>query len=160
MYNAFTREIERELFPALRDCNISFYVYNPLAGGILTDRYKYEDIETKPVGRFFGNSWEKAYQSRFWHKSYFEGVALVRKALNEAYGENTIPVAEAALRWLSHHSQLSKAKGDGIIIGASSMKHLESNLASCKAAPLAPVVVEAFEKAWELTKVNCPQYFR
>jgi hypothetical protein len=32
MYNAVTREVERELLPALRHCNMSFYAYNPLAG--------------------------------------------------------------------------------------------------------------------------------
>ena len=36
MYNALTRGIEAELLPALKRFNISFYAYNPLAGGILT----------------------------------------------------------------------------------------------------------------------------
>ncbi len=32
MYNAITRDVERELFPALRALNIKFFAYNPLAG--------------------------------------------------------------------------------------------------------------------------------
>jgi len=35
---------------------------------------------------------------------------------------------KVALRWISHHSLLSREKGDAILIGASSVEHLESNL--------------------------------
>ncbi len=69
--------MERELFPALKRLGMSFYAYNPLAGGLLTGqpdslslrdmsllpgRYKYEDIEKQPVGRFFGNEWAARYR--------------------------------------------------------------------------------------------------
>ncbi|KAJ5723420.1 Aldo/keto reductase [Penicillium malachiteum] len=50
---------------------------------------------------------------------------------------------ECALRWLSHHSQLKAEKGDGIIIGASSLKHLEENLVALSHGPLPEYVVEA-----------------
>ncbi|KAK7546469.1 hypothetical protein IWX91DRAFT_353027 [Phyllosticta citricarpa] len=36
--------------------------------------------------------------------------------------------AEAALRWLAHHSALGKDKGNAVIVGASSSMHLEENL--------------------------------
>ena len=36
--------------------------------------------------------------------------------------------AEAALRWLQHHSVLSAEHHDGMIFGASSLKHAEANL--------------------------------
>jgi aflatoxin B1 aldehyde reductase len=36
MYNGVTRQVELELFPCLRKHNMSFYAYNPLAGGVLT----------------------------------------------------------------------------------------------------------------------------
>lgn len=32
---------------------------------------------------------------------------------------------EVALRWVSHHSFLSREHGDAVLIGASSLKHLE-----------------------------------
>lgn len=44
MYNPVTRAVEAELFPCLRALNISFYAYNPLAGGLLTGRYSYDDL--------------------------------------------------------------------------------------------------------------------
>ena len=30
MYNAITRDVERELLPALKNLGMSFYAYNPL----------------------------------------------------------------------------------------------------------------------------------
>lgn len=44
MYNAITRDVERELFPCLRRLGMRFYGYNPLAGGMLTGKHvRYED---------------------------------------------------------------------------------------------------------------------
>ena len=37
---------------------------------------------------------------------------------------------------MSHHSLLSKAKGDAILVGASSVGHLESNLLDLEKGPL------------------------
>lgn len=34
-YNAISRHIETDLFPLLRELNISFYAYSPIAGGFL-----------------------------------------------------------------------------------------------------------------------------
>ncbi|XP_069435355.1 aflatoxin B1 aldehyde reductase member 2-like [Ovis canadensis] len=65
MYNATTRQVETELLPCLRRFGLRFYAYNPLAGGLLTGRYKYEDKNGKqPMGRFFGNSWTEVYRNR------------------------------------------------------------------------------------------------
>ena len=36
--------------------------------------------------------------------------------------------AECALRWITHYSLLTKEHGDGIIIGASSTKHMAENM--------------------------------
>ena len=37
---------------------------------------------------------------------------------------------------MSHHSMLSKEKGDAILVGASSVGHLESNLQDLEKGPL------------------------
>ena len=34
-------------------------------------------------------------------------------------------MAEIALRWISHHSLMKREHGDAIIIGASSLNHIE-----------------------------------
>ena len=36
-----------------------------------------------------------------------------------------LTLAEVALRWISHHSLLKREHGDAVIIGASSLKHIE-----------------------------------
>ena len=39
MYNVITRDLERELVPVVRQLGMRLYVYNPLAGGLLSGRY-------------------------------------------------------------------------------------------------------------------------
>lgn len=43
---------------------------------------------------------------------------------------------QIALRWIQHHSILERARGDNVLIGASSVKHLEANLADMEKGPL------------------------
>ncbi|XP_025968283.2 aflatoxin B1 aldehyde reductase member 3-like [Dromaius novaehollandiae] len=161
MYNAITRQVETELFPCLRYYGLRFYAYNPLAGGLLTGKYKYEDKDTKqPAGRFFGNDWAQIYRDRYWKKCHFEAIALVEKALKDAYGSNPPSLTSATLRWIYNHSKLQGSLGDAVIIGMSNMEQLEQNLDGSEEGPLLPAVVEAFDKAWNLTAHDCPNYFR
>uniref|UniRef100_A0A452E8Y5 NADP-dependent oxidoreductase domain-containing protein n=1 Tax=Capra hircus TaxID=9925 RepID=A0A452E8Y5_CAPHI len=161
MYNATTRQVETELLPCLRRFGLRFYAYNPLAGGLLTGRYKYEDKDGKqPVGRFFGNNWAEVYRNRYWKEHHFEGIALVEKALQAAYGTSAPSMTSAALRWMYHHSQLQGAHGDAVILGMSSLEQLEENLAATEEGPLEPAVVQAFDQAWRLVAHDCPSYFR
>jgi aryl-alcohol dehydrogenase-like predicted oxidoreductase len=39
-YNLIKRDMEREFVPALRECSISFIPFYPLAGGLLTGKYR------------------------------------------------------------------------------------------------------------------------
>lgn len=72
-----------------------------------------------------------------------------------------ISMADAALRWLVHHSQLRGGDGDGVIIGASTQSHLEANLASVTSPdPLPDAIVEAYDAAWEIAKAAVPPYAR
>uniref|UniRef100_A0A2I3TEI0 Aldo-keto reductase family 7 member A3 n=1 Tax=Pan troglodytes TaxID=9598 RepID=A0A2I3TEI0_PANTR len=161
MYNAITRQVETELFPCLRHFGLRFYAFNPLAGGLLTGKYKYEDKDGKqPVGRFFGNTWAEMYRNRYWKEHHFEGIALVEKALQAAYGASAPSMTSATLRWMYHHSQLQGAHGDAVILGMSSLEQLEQNLAAAEEGPLEPAVVDAFNEAWHLVAHECPNYFR
>jgi aflatoxin B1 aldehyde reductase len=42
----------------------------------------------------------------------------------------------SALRWVSHHSLMKREYGDSIIIGASSLEHIEQNLVNLEKGPL------------------------
>ena len=60
-----------------------------------------------------------------------------------------VTLVDATFRWLIHHSCLSAGDGDGILLGASSVAHLEQNLGACTSAALLPEpVIAAFEAAW------------
>ncbi|XP_006783304.1 aflatoxin B1 aldehyde reductase member 3 [Neolamprologus brichardi] len=161
MYNATTRQVETELLPCLRYYGMRFYAYNPLAGGLLTGKYHYEDKDgSQPAGRFFGNSWAGAYRDRYWKKSHFQAIEVVLQALETAYGSEKPSLTSAAMRWMYHHSQLKGDLGDGVIIGMSSMEQLQQNMAAAKEGPLDQRVVDAFKEAWNLVAHECPNYFR
>ncbi|XP_020828791.1 aflatoxin B1 aldehyde reductase member 4-like [Phascolarctos cinereus] len=161
MYNATTRQVETELFPCLHHYGLRFYAYNPLAGGLLTGKYRYEDKDKKqPEGRFFGNSWAETYRNRFWKEHHFQAISLVKKALAASYGASPPSMTSAALRWMYHHSKLQGARGDAVILGMSSLEQLQQNLAAAEEGPLEPGVVKAFDDAWNLVAHECPSYFR
>lgn len=151
MYNPLTRLAEKELNACLDHFGMRYYAYNPLCGGLLTGRYgKFEDAPTD--GRF---THRPGYQNRYWKKSYFEAVDLLKNAC-ERHG---MTLVEAAYRWLSHHSMLNEKRGDGIIIGASKLDHLKQNMETMKAGPLTEDVLAAFEEAWKTARPDSPDYF-
>eukprot|EP00475_Leptophrys_vorax_P016625 TRINITY_DN2309_c0_g1_i1.p1 TRINITY_DN2309_c0_g1~~TRINITY_DN2309_c0_g1_i1.p1 ORF type:complete len:348 (+),score=96.97 TRINITY_DN2309_c0_g1_i1:56-1099(+) len=158
MYNFMTREVERELFPALRALGIRFYAYNPLAGGFLTGKHTKESIQTQTEGRFRLEN--KMYRDRYLGDSQFEALDLIR-AECEAAG---IPLAEAAIRWVYHHSKLKASCGDAVIFGASKMEYFDQNLAAStvRCDPLPAEIVAAMEKSWTIVKKTgtCPSYER
>ncbi|MDH3221713.1 MAG: aldo/keto reductase [Gammaproteobacteria bacterium] len=152
MYNALTRDVERELFPCLRSYGISFYVYNPLAGGLLTGKYR--AIEDLPdSGRFCVKT---NYRDRYWKQDYFG----VLQQLGDACGEFGITPTQAAMSWLVNHSLLDADQGDGIILGITRLEHLQANMAACKQAPLEPPILDILDRGWEIIKPNCFKYFR
>ena len=70
-----------------------------------------------------------------------------------------ISTIEATYRWLVYHSMLNGDRGDAIIIGASKLEHLKQNMETVKAGPLPEDILRAFEKAWELSRADSPEYF-
>ena len=152
MYNAVTRDVEPELLPCLRHLGMSFYAYNPLAGGLLTGRYL-GATEVPASGRFH----EQAnYAPRYWKRSYLTSMEVVQEACAAA----GISTTAAALAWMLHHGGLDPAAGDAVIIGASTLEQLAANLDACRSGPLDDSVVQALDAAWETCRPDCPPYFR
>lgn len=58
-----------------------------------------------------------------------------------------ITTIDAALRWAFYHSAL--AENDGVILGASKLSQLESNIRSINSGPLPKDCVLIFEEIWE-----------
>ena len=152
MYNGLCRNVEPELFDALRHFGISFYAFNPLAGGMLTGKYQhYED--TPQPGRF---ARLESYRKRYWKKSYFEALDIIKQECEKEH----IPLAEAAYRWLVNHSCLSDAAGDGILLGASRIEQMNQNLEAAKQGTLPQNILDAYDTAWEIAKLDSPAYFK
>ncbi|CAL6285500.1 unnamed protein product [Bathycoccus prasinos] len=151
MYNPLTRQVEPELIPALKSLNMRFVAYNPLAGGLLNASGGGD--EGIKAGRFKNN---EMYKARFWNEAYFEAVEVIKKAAEE---EGITPT-EASLRWMYFNSKLSGAKGDAVIIGASSITQCRENLLASRKGPLSEKLVNAFDEGYELVKSVQPPYFR
>lgn len=158
VYNALHRLVEPELFPCLRKYGMAFYNYNPLAGGYLTDRYHRDDTaDTHESGsRFDPNRWQgKMYRSRYWNDAYFDALDLLRPVAKK----HGLTEAECALRWMTHHSLLRRDKEDAVIIGASSVVHMESNMVDLEKGPLPEEVVKALDEGWERCKGVSGKYW-
>ncbi len=152
MYNALCRNVEHELFPAIRSLGMRFYAFNPLAGGMLTGKHK--DFEAPPQpGRF---ARLESYRKRYWKHSYFDAVNEIRLACDA----EAIPMAEAAYQWLCFHSLMDTEKGDGILLGASRQEQMTQNMSATEKGKLPQPIIDAMDTAWEMAKVDSPSYFK
>lgn len=152
MYNALCRNVDPELFPAIRSLGMRFYAFNPLAGGMLTGKHKHFEDTPEP-GRF---ARLESYRKRYWKQSYFDAVDEIRKACET---EN-IPLAEAAYRWLCYHSMMDATKGDGILLGASRLEQMTQNMEATTKGELPQSIIDAMDAAWEIAKPDSPAYFK
>ena len=151
VYNPLARNAERELNECLNAYHMRFNAYNPLAGGMLTNKYKnFED--TPSYGRFTNRP---NYQNRYWKSSYFDGIRIVK----EVCEKEGISIVEATYRWMAFHSMLNETRGDGLIMGFSKFSQLQQNIEAIKQGVLPESIVSAFSKAWELCRFDAPEYF-
>jgi aflatoxin B1 aldehyde reductase len=154
------RAIEPELIPACRKYGIDIVIYNPLAGGLFSGKIKSKDI--KPDEGRFGTKADRVgsmYRDRYFKDATFQAL----KIAEDAAQKHNLTLLEIALRWCVHHSELkTRVKGgnDGVIIGVSSLKQLEGNLADLEKGPLPDDVVKALDEAWMAAKATAPTYFR
>ncbi|KAF7190624.1 Aflatoxin B1 aldehyde reductase member 2 [Pseudocercospora fuligena] len=157
MYNSLTRAIEEELVPCCRKFGINIIAYNPLAGGVLSGKYKSKEAPTD--GRFsdIDPKIGKQYRERYLKDSNFVALQMVEPIAKE-YG---LTLPQVAFRWCVHHSKLDMEAGDGIVIGVSSIEQLRVNLDCLEEGPLPDAVVKALDEAWvKVTKAECPLYWR
>ena len=152
MYNALCRNVEPELFPAIRSLGMRFYAFNPLAGGMLTGKHLHFEDAPEP-GRF---ARLESYRKRYWKQSYFDAVDEIRKACEA----EDIPMAEAAYRWLCCHSMMDATKGDGILLGASRQEQMTQNMAATTKGELPPSILDAMDAAWGIARPDSPAYFK
>ena len=135
------------------------YAFQPLAGGFLTSRYRrgMADEEHEEGARFDPKRWQgSTHRWMYWNSEYFDALEDIIRPVIKKHG---LTEAECGLRWVAHHSRLSKDKGDKIIVGASSVKQLEGNLTDLESGPLPDEVVKALDAAWLKVKGVAASYF-
>ena len=113
-YSLFTREVEDEILPTVRELDIGFVPYSPLGRGFLTGRWR--SIEDMPE-----NDTRSARFPRFAEENFQKNVELADRVREVAEGKGITP-GQLALAWLL-------AQGDDIvpIPGTKRRDYLEEN---------------------------------
>jgi len=123
MYNLISRKVE-EIFPLLRENNIEFWAYNPLAGGLLTGKYRdfknsNEINENADNSRFKNNT---IYQSIFWKPEIINNSKI-----QEFFQLDNKKCIEYSYKWLQNYSKMNNTT-DKIVIGCSTAEQLTNSL--------------------------------
>jgi aryl-alcohol dehydrogenase-like predicted oxidoreductase len=120
-YNLLFREVERELFPLAQEEGMAVIPFNPLAGGLLSGRYKHSDAPDK--GRFSAElgAFGKLYQARYWHEREFETVGQIEKIAQQ----QGTPMATLSVAWVLANPAIAS-----VILGASRLDQLTDTLAA------------------------------
>ncbi len=117
-YNLLYRDIETELLPLCRAEGVGVIVYNPLAGGFLSGKYRKGD-DPQEGTRFMLGTAARRYQQRYWDDAQFDAVDLLRKV---ADGRG-VSLAALSIAWVLAQPGVTSA-----IVGASSPDHLSASL--------------------------------
>jgi aryl-alcohol dehydrogenase-like predicted oxidoreductase len=113
-YSLWTRDIEAEILPTIRELGIGLVSYAPLSRGFLSGEYKKpEDIKDNRV-----------HMPRFQGENFYKNLELVEKVKMLAT-EKGCSSSQLAIAWVL-------AQGNDIITipGTKHIKHLEENIAS------------------------------
>jgi len=157
MYNAIQRNIETELIPVCRRFGIDIVVYNPIAGGILSGKYKTSEVPAEGRYSNVSSMQGQRYRERYFKDATFDALRVIEPVV----AKHNLTLLETAFRWLLHHSELNIKSGgnDGLIIGVSSQQQLESNLADIEKGPLPEEVLKVLDEAWAVAKPTAANYW-
>jgi aryl-alcohol dehydrogenase-like predicted oxidoreductase len=113
-YSLFTRDVEDEILPTVRELGVGFVPYSPLGRGFLTGRWR--SIEDMPE-----NDTRSARFPRFAEENFQKNLELADRVREVADGKGITP-GQLALAWLL-------AQGDDIvpIPGTKRREYLEEN---------------------------------
>lgn len=132
-YTLAGRDLEREVIPVLKDQNLGLMVWSPLAGGLLSGKYKRNG--ENEGGRRVNFDFPPVNKDR---------VFDVVEALEPMAKEKGVSVAQLALAWLLHQSAVTT-----VIIGANTPEQLEDNLNSTKVS-FTPAILEQMDAVSKL----------
>jgi aryl-alcohol dehydrogenase-like predicted oxidoreductase len=113
-YSLWSRDVEEEVLPTVRELGIGFVAYSPLGRGFLTGQFK--TIDDLPADDYRRNA------PRFQGENFRKNLELVKKIEEMAATKGCTP-SQLALAWVL-------AQGDDIvpIPGTKRVKYLDDNL--------------------------------
>ncbi|WP_285495852.1 aldo/keto reductase [Actinomadura sp. NBRC 104425] len=149
LYNLISRRIEEEYTEFAERAGLVNIVYNPLGGGLLTGRHRFD--ESPATGRFGDSGLAEMYRRRYWDRRLFEAV----EALAEGAAEAGLTLPELAFRWL-----LSRPAVGAVLVGSSKVEHLEANIAAAQGPPPGADLLELCDAVWERLRGPAPAYNR
>jgi aryl-alcohol dehydrogenase-like predicted oxidoreductase len=115
-YSLWTRDVEAEILPLLRELGAGFVPYSPLGHGLLTG-------QIRTVDDFADDDWRKT-NPRFTGENFRRNLAIVDEV--KAIGaENGATPAQTALAWL-----LSRGEDIAPIPGTRRVSRVEENIAA------------------------------
>jgi len=146
-YSVLSRECEENgVLDKVREYGMPFYAYSPAGGGIFNTKAYRE----RKNGRFDSNSQAgKSWQGRWYDDRLLRAAEKIRD-VGEANG---LSGHSLSLRWAVWHSNLSGQHHDGIILGASSIDQLNSNLDAIESGPLPDDMLKAVKDIWKEAKL-------
>jgi aryl-alcohol dehydrogenase-like predicted oxidoreductase len=115
-YTIAGRDLEREVFPLLRDQKLGLMVWSPLAGGFLSG--KYQRNATSPEGARRAGEFDFPPINKSHAFDCIEAMAPI--AINHG-----VSIARVALAWI-----LAKKEVSTVIIGAKTPDQLKDNIAA------------------------------
>ncbi len=149
-YSLWSRDVEDEILPTVRELGIGFVAYSPLGRGFLTGQIKsFEDLPEDDYRRF---------SPRFQGENFDRNLDLVQK-VQEIAREKGVAPGQLALAWLLH-------QGNDIvpIPGTKRREYLEENAAATEVEltdedlaridEAAPKGVAAGERYPDMSSVN------
>ncbi|AQW46876.1 MULTISPECIES: aldo/keto reductase [Streptomyces] len=149
LHNLLARRIEEEFTEYAATTGLRTMVYNPLGGGLLTGRHRFE--QAPGDGRFGDSKLAVMYRERYWNEDLFRAVTDLTRIASEA----GLPLTDLALRWL-----LSRPSTDALLLGGSKVEHLKANIAAASAGPLPVDVVAACDEVGARLRGPMPAYNR
>ncbi|MGW7750580.1 aldo/keto reductase [Streptomyces violaceusniger] len=149
LHNLLARRIEEEFTEYAATTGLRTMVYNPLGGGLLTGRHRFE--QAPGGGRFGDSKLAVMYRERYWNEDLFRAVTDLTRIASEA----GLPLTDLALRWL-----LSRPSTDALLLGGSKVEHLKANIAAASAGPLPVDVVAACDEVGARLRGPMPAYNR
>jgi aryl-alcohol dehydrogenase (NADP+) len=136
-YNLLYRDIETELLPLCRAEGLGVLVYNPMAGGFLSGKYRPGEAPRAGTRFTLGSAAER-YQERYWHDAQFNAVENLKRAAEA----RKLSLPSLAIAWVLAQDGVTSA-----IVGASRPEQLDAGLAALD-VELDDELKKACDEAW------------